>query len=79
MDDNYSVVINGEIYLKRGPELFVKLSNLSHSSFEQILFSLRFTAILAPTGYPLSHPIIIAKAPLPEILKNGFIIGVKNL
>lgn len=38
--------------IKRGPELFVKLSNLSQSSFEHILVSLKFTAILAPIGYP---------------------------
>ena len=38
--------------IKRGPELLVKLSNLSHSCLEQIFFSLKLTAILAPTGYP---------------------------
>ena len=36
--------------IKSGPELFVKLSNLSHSSLGQILFCLKFAAILAPTG-----------------------------
>ena len=36
--------------INKGPELFVKLSSLSHSSFEQILFFLKFDAILAPTG-----------------------------
>ena len=51
----------------------MKLSNLSHSSLEQILFFLKFVAILAPTGYPLIIPIINAKAPSPRILNNGFI------
>ena len=36
--------------INNGPELLVKLSNLSHSSLEQILFSLKSQAILAPTG-----------------------------
>ena len=36
--------------IKSGPELLVKLSNLSHSCFEQILFFLKLTAIFAPTG-----------------------------
>ena len=38
--------------IKRGPELFVKLINLSHSALEQIWLFLKFTAIFAPTGYP---------------------------
>lgn len=38
--------------IKSGPELFVKLINLSQSSLEHILFFLKFTAIFAPTGYP---------------------------
>lgn len=59
--------------IKRGPELFVKLSNLSHSSLEQISFFLKLEAILAPTGYPLIIPIIKAKAPSPRTLNNGFI------
>lgn len=59
--------------IKRGPELFVKLRSLSHSSLEQILFFLKFVAILAPTGYPLIIPIIKAKAPSPRTLNKGFI------
>ena len=38
--------------IKRGPELLVKLINLSHSALEQIWLFLKFTAIFAPTGYP---------------------------
>lgn len=64
--------------INRGPELFVKLNNLSHSSLEQIFFSLKLVAILAPTGYPLIIPIIKAKEPSPLILNNGFIIGVRK-
>lgn len=64
--------------INNGPELFVKLSNLSHSSFEQIFFSLKVEAILAPIGYPLIIPIIRAKEPSPLILNNGFIKGLKN-
>lgn len=59
--------------IKRGPELFVKLSNLSHSSLEQISFFLKFVAILAPTGYPLIIPMIKEKEPSPRTLNNGFI------
>lgn len=59
--------------INRGPELLVKLSNLSHSSFVQIFFSLKEVAILAPTGYPLIIPIIKAKEPSPLILNKGFI------
>lgn len=59
--------------INRGPELFVKLNNLSHSSFEQILFFLKLQAILAPTGYPLIIPIINANAPSPLTLNKGFI------
>lgn len=55
--------------IKRGPELFVKLSNLSHSSFVHNLLFLRSQAILAPIGYPLSIPIINAKAPCPRYIK----------
>jgi hypothetical protein len=36
--------------MKSGPELFVKLSNLSHSALFNILFFLKFEAIFAPTG-----------------------------
>ena len=36
--------------INRGPELLVKLSNLSHSSLLQILFFLKLLAIFAPTG-----------------------------
>jgi len=61
--------------IKRGPELFVKLSNLSHSSLVQILLILKFEAIFAPIGYPLIMPIIKAKEPSPRILKSGFIYG----
>ena len=59
--------------INRGPELVVKLNNLSHSSFEQILFFLKLQAILAPTGYPLIIPIINANAPSPLTLNKGFI------
>ena len=59
--------------MKIGPELFVKLSILSHSSLEHMLFSLKLEAIFAPTGYPLIIPIINAKAPSPLMLKIGFI------
>ena len=59
--------------MNKGPELFVKLSNLSHSSFVQILFFLKLVAIFAPTGYPLIMPIIKAKLPSPRTLNNGFI------
>ena len=38
--------------MKSGPELFVKLISLSHSSLEHNPLFLKFTAILAPTGYP---------------------------
>ena len=38
--------------MKSGPELFVKLINLSHSSFEHKFLFLKFTATFAPTGYP---------------------------
>lgn len=64
--------------INKGPELFVKLSNLSHSALEQILFSLNVVAILAPTGYPLIIPIIKAKEPSPLILNNGFISGLRK-
>ena len=59
--------------INRGPELFVKLNNLSHSVLEHIFCFLNWVAILAPTGYPLINPIIKQKEPLPEILKIGFI------
>ena len=36
--------------INKGPELFVKLKSLSHSSLEQILFTLKSHAIFAPTG-----------------------------
>ena len=36
--------------IKRGPELLVKLNNLSHSVFGQIFCFLNSQAILAPTG-----------------------------
>lgn len=36
--------------INRGPELFVKLSNLSHSVLDKILFFLKLQAIFAPTG-----------------------------
>ena len=65
--------------IKSGPELFVKLSNLSHSSFEQILFFLNDEAIFAPTGYPLIIPIIKAKEPSPLTLNNGFIKGFRKM
>ena len=65
--------------INKGPELFVKLSSLSHYSLEQILFSLKSQAILAPTGYPLIKPITNPKAPSPLILNKGFIILFKNL
>ena len=64
--------------INKGPELLVKLSNLSHSSLEQIFFSLNVDAILAPTGYPLIIPIIKAKEPSPLILNNGFINGLRK-
>lgn len=57
--------------INKGPELFVKLRSLSHSSLEQILFFLNSVDILAPTGYPLIIPIIKAKAPSPGTLKIG--------
>ena len=59
--------------INNGPELFVKLKSLSHSSFEHILFFRKFAAILAPIGYPLIIPIISAKLPSPRTLKIGFI------
>ena len=59
--------------------MFVKLSNLSHSSLEQILFSLKSQAIFAPTGYPLINPIMNPKAPSPLMLNRGFINLLKNL
>lgn len=65
--------------IKRGPELFVKLRSLSHSSLEQTLFLRKLEAILAPTGYPLIIPIIKAKAPSPRILNKGLIYLFKNL
>ncbi len=65
--------------INSGPELLVKASNLSHSSFEQILSFLKLEAIFAPTGYPLIIPIINGKAPSPRILKSGFIILFKHL
>ena len=57
--------------IKSGPELFVKASNLSASSLVQVLFSLSFVTIFAPTGYPLIIPIINGKAPSPGTLKMG--------
>lgn len=36
--------------INKGPELFVKLSNLSHSVLDKILFFLKLQAIFAPTG-----------------------------
>ena len=65
--------------INRGPELFVKLNSLSHSGLEQIFLFLNSVAILAPTGYPLINPIIKQKAPLPDILNNGFIILFSSL
>ena len=59
--------------IKSGPELLVKASNLSPSSFVQIPFCLKFVTILAPIGYPLIIPIINAKAPSPGTLKIGLI------
>ena len=60
--------------INNGPELFVKLSNLSHSSLVQVFVFLKFTAIFAPTGYPLKVPIINAKELSPETLNRGLII-----
>ena len=45
-----NIKIPTEPMIKRGPELFVKASNLSHSSLLQILFNLKLLAIFAPTG-----------------------------
>ena len=59
--------------INKGPELFVKLSNRSHSALVQILFSLKLDAIFAPTGYPLIIPMINAKLPSPRTLNIGFI------
>lgn len=59
--------------MNKGPELFVKLSNLSHSTLLKTLFFLKFVAIFAPTGYPLIIPMINANEPSPRILNNGFI------
>ena len=59
--------------INKGPELFVKLKSLSHSSFVQIFSFLKLVAIFAPIGYPLMIPIIKAKAPSPRILNKGFI------
>ena len=63
--------------MNKGPELLVKLKSLSHSFLVQILFFLKLEAIFAPTGYPLTIPIIKAKAPSPRILKIGFIKMLK--
>ena len=65
--------------INKGPELFVKLSNLSHSVFEHIFLVLNSLAIFAPTGYPLISPIIKPKAPQPDILNKGLIILFKSL
>ena len=65
--------------INKGPELLVKLSNLSHSSLGKMLFFLKSHAIFAPTGYPLITPIIRAKEPSPLTLKNGLIKILKNL
>lgn len=65
--------------INKGPELFVKLSNLSHSILEQILFSLKLVTIFAPKGYPLIKPIIKQNAPFPLMLKIGFINLLNNL
>ena len=65
--------------INKGPELFVKLSNLSHSAFEHIFLVLNSLAIFAPTGYPLISPIIKPKAPQPDILNKGLIILFKIL
>ena len=59
--------------IKSGPELFVKASNLSASSFVQIPWDLKFETIFAPIGYPLIIPIIKGKAPSPGTLNIGLI------
>lgn len=58
-------------------ELFVKLSNLSHSSLGRIFFFLKSHAIFAPVGYPLINPIIKANAPSPPTLNIGLINFLK--
>ena len=68
-----------EPIINKGPELFVKLKSLSHSSFVQIFSFLKLVAILAPMGYPLIIPMIKAKAPSPLILNKGFMNRFKML
>ena len=68
-----NIVIPTVPIINKGPELLVKLRRRSHSSFEQILFSLKLAAIFAPIGYPLIIPMINAKLPSPRTLKIGFI------
>ena len=65
--------------INRGPELFVKLSNLSHSVSVQIERSLKSATIFAPTGYPLIVPIRRANAPSPGTLNRGLISLFNNL
>ena len=57
--------------INKGPELLVKLSNLSHSEGVQIPFSLKSATIFAPIGYPLIIPIIKGYEPSPGTLKIG--------
>lgn len=64
--------------IKRGPELFVKLSNLSASILVHKLFFCNSHAIFAPIGYPLIIPIMKAKAHFPFTLNIGFIIFLNN-
>ena len=59
--------------INKGPELLVKASILSPSSFVQSPFSLKWHTIFAPTGYPLIIPIKKAYAPSPGTLKIGLI------
>lgn len=65
--------------INMGPELLVKAIKRSASAFEQILLSYKLQTTLAPTGYPLIIPIIIAIALSPGTLKTGFINLFKNL
>lgn len=65
--------------INKGPELLVKAISLSASVFEIIFFSFKLHTTLAPTGYPLIIPRIIAIALSPGTLKTGLIILFRNL
>lgn len=65
--------------MNKGPEVLVNASKRDASSKVHLPSWYNSDVILAPVGYPESQPIERAKAPVPETLNKGFIIGVKSV